>query len=95
MVFWNAQILNSGAAGTTVVSFVIRTGGTVGSGTVVHAASDDDVVLCVGTDFQRSNASRMVPSLTPGDTYNVRLEHRVSSGTGTALRRSVVIIPCT
>lgn len=93
-------IRNGSAGNGALISPVVRTGGTVGSGTVVKAADDVDCIQVngngSGTDGVRAGSSVVVGGLTPGDTYNVRLEHRVTpGGTGTATRRTVIVEPCT
>jgi hypothetical protein len=93
---WSAQLDNGTAGIAAIVAPVVRTGGTVGSGTVIHAASLDEMLQVVGTSAHRNGTAILVESLTPGDTYNVRLEHRVgSASTGTAQRRIVIVAPCT
>jgi hypothetical protein len=96
LVYYDAELSNSSAAPTgSFIAPVVRTGGTVGSGTTVHAASSDEVVAVRGTSAKRAGAHLFVEGLTAGDTYNVRLEHSVNTGTGTALRRSVTVAPAT
>src|SRR5262245_11900447 len=46
---WRSTLTNSGAAIGTLISPVVRTGGTVGTGTVVAAASDDVAIQNTGT----------------------------------------------
>lgn len=90
-----AHALNSTTAGTQVAP-VVRTGGTVGTGSVVLAASVDNMVQVQGTSGHRFGSHVLVSGLTAGDTYNVRLEHQVSAAsTGTVLRRSVTVTPAT
>lgn len=85
--------------GTDVVIFVTpegRAGGTVGSGTVVHAAADSDAIrLKLNGQRSRYGAHAMVTGLTPGSVYNFRLVHRMSSGSGSVLSRrlSAVAVP--
>lgn len=93
VILFNSQQSNTSAS--TVVSPVVRAGGTVGSGAVHTAASDDECTVAQGSNERRAGAHRFVDGLTPGDTYNVRLEHRVSSGTGTIRRRGVTVLPAT
>ncbi len=81
--------------GVTMVSPVVRTGGTVGSGSTVVAASSDDQISHRSSPVDRFGATTLVTGLTAGDTYNVRLEHFTSSGTGTLQRRSVIVQPAT
>lgn len=87
---------SNSAANFTMTAPVVRQGSTVGSGTVVLAASDDNTVAVAGGGAQyRNGTSILVTGLTPGSAYNVRIEHRVSGGTGTIQRRNVIVTPCT
>lgn len=91
-----------GHNGTTIsvsayLSFEVRAGGTVGSGSVVVAAADDNGgrVLNPSTDagFKYGTATRRVPvtGLTPGSTYNARLMFRTTTSTGTYLQRHITV----
>jgi hypothetical protein len=95
MIFFDADLSNS----TTTASFispVVRTGGTVGSGSTVAAASLDEAIHVAGTNGHHFGNTRLITGLTAGTTYNVRLEHRVGgASTGTALRRHVTVVPAT
>jgi len=96
IVDYAARITGSDGAAVTSLAFVVRTGATVGSGTDVHPADANEALQIVGTDQARFGASTLIEGLTPGASYNVRLEHVVSAGdTGTALRRSVIVAPAT
>lgn len=93
-IHYSAAMVNSGA-NTVRIAPVVRTGSTVGSGTVHTSASDDNAILVTGTDSTRTGVAVLISGLTPGDAYNVRLEHRVGGGTGTAERRTVIVQPAT
>lgn len=96
MVLFGGSTDNSTAGAFTIMAPVIRTGGTVGSGTVFLAASDDEALSVGDVIAMRLGAPPvLLTGLTSGDTYNVRLEHRVSAGVGTLLRRRVTVAPCT
>jgi hypothetical protein len=73
----------------------VREGSTLGSGADVLPASQANSVRNVGTDNRRYGASKLVEGLTPGASYNVRLEHRVSGGIGTIQFRHVIVAPAT
>lgn len=91
-IFWNAECSNSGAS-FVLTSPQVATGGIVGSGTPVLAADDARTVNHAGTASERQGSTTTCTGLTPGSTYNVSLYHRVGSGTGTFLRREVVVSP--
>lgn len=72
------------ASGFALLTPVVRTGATVGSGTAITAAADDNALqtTAVGTDERVCDF--IVFSGTPGSVYNVTMQARVSgSNTGT------------
>ena len=91
LVHLAGDIFNDTAGAFTVMSFVIREGSTVGSGTVFQAASDSNAIVNTGTSPTQKGTTKLVTGLTPGTVYNVRLEHRAGSNIGQLLRRSVTV----
>ena len=89
------DIAQTVAGDTTFLSAEVRTGGTVGSGTVVAAAADAKAVTCHYEMVEvEASAHWTVTGLTPGSTYNVRTMHKVSSGgSGSAFHRRVTTLP--
>jgi hypothetical protein len=85
------------AGSFTAVSPVVREGGSIGAGAVFSSAADGTAVIMFGTDAAQFGRTVLVSGMTPGDTYNVRLEHRVGGGggTGTIDRRGVIVSPAT
>jgi len=71
---------NSGS-GRDWLSFEIRAGAVVGSGTVIVAANDNNAGTKLGTVDGLIGRSYWIPGFTPGSTYNVRQMFKVSSGT--------------
>lgn len=96
LVLFGASATNSTSADTQMAP-VVREGGTIGSGTEVVAASVDNMLSSPGdgSHVQMSGPPLLVTGLTPGATYNVRLEHRVTGGTGTLRRRHLIVAPAT
>jgi hypothetical protein len=92
LVRYAADLDGNGVVGTHCGPHV-RTGGTIGSGSDVLPASQANSVRNVGTDNRRYGATVLLESLTPGASYNVRLEHRVSGGTGTIQFRHLSVSP--
>lgn len=94
---FRGQVLNSVATNQTYISPVVREGGTVGSGTVVLAASDARAMVSGITSANPGQsyvgAFCSVTGLTSGATYNVRLEHRVNAGTGRTLLGELRVSP--
>jgi hypothetical protein len=98
IIYYDARVANDTTGQGTLVAPAVRTGGTVGSGTTIVAAADDDAIQITTastTNLVRAGCHRFVSGLTPGDTYNVRLEHRVGGGIGTLIRRRVTVCPAT
>lgn len=89
----NCHIDNS-TTQTSICSFIVRTGGTPGSGTTVYDAGDDDSIWQSNTNEFRSGTTDIISGLTPGAVYNVRQEFRVSGGaTATFSRKKLNLWP--
>jgi hypothetical protein len=84
---------NSGASARTFISYVLRTGGTIGSGTVIQAADDDRAIHGTGDLDIECGATFYVSGLTGGATYNVRQAGKVTSGTGESQNRELIVQP--
>lgn len=92
LIFFAAELDNS-TTGVTLCTPWVGTGAVVGSGTPVVAASDTNAIYNTGTNQIRPGGPLLVENLTPGDTYNVQLQYRATSGNGLASRRVVVVLP--
>lgn len=98
VISWGGRVsLNSATAARILLSAEVRTGSTVGSGTVIAASSDDwsvEVGVAAG-DRLGAGRTRPVTGLTAGTTYNVSLWHRnVTSvaSAGTIFFRNVTVV---
>lgn len=96
----SAYMGQTNSTNEAVVSFAVRTGGTIGSGTVVLGPSGDRSLVCgmavVTSAPARLQASRRYPvtGLTTGSTYNVRVEFATSpAGTCEVFKRELLIEP--
>lgn len=94
---WGGEISNS-VGSFSLLSPEIAEGGTVGSGTVIVAASDDYTARADTTVLVRSTNMRLVTvadgaGFIPGKLVNVALYHRVGAGTGNFDRRTVTVVP--
>ena len=99
-VGWSASFWNNTSGQTSQCSWELRTGGTIGSGTIVPGY-DAQVYHQVATkhasssnDFQAGDTF-LVEGLTPGSTYNVRQMYAVSGGTATFSRKKIKVVPVT
>lgn len=88
------ESFNSGA-GFTKCTIEVRLGAVVGSGTVFLAASDDEAHGSTGaaSTSGRYGVSTFLTGLTPNTVYNVRQMFRVQSGTGSFLRKRLLVVP--
>lgn len=88
-----ASRMDQSGGNSTFVSFAIREGTTVGSGTSFQAADDTRALKHNQVNQIMGGASFQVSGLTAGANYNVQLEHRVTGGTGTLENRHVIVEP--
>jgi hypothetical protein len=96
---YSCNIANSSTS-STLMAPVVRTGATVGSGTDVLSANDDNAIAILpvagsAAGLYWGGTTLLVIGLTPGSSYNVRLEHRVAGSTGTLTRRRITVSPAT
>lgn len=92
LVQWGGW-LDSNGANTVYLSFEVRTGSSIGSGSVVFAASDENAMYHLNTNQCAMGMFCPVDGLTPGGSYHVRLMHRTSGGTGSVDNQEVNVIP--
>lgn len=96
MVNVSGYIACASAASQVILSFEMRAGGTVGSGTVFYAANPDRGLRIGRSASDELTATRRnrVFGLTPGSTYNVRTMHWMGTGTGgQVLFRNILVEP--
>lgn len=94
-IIWHARF-EPNTAVRVLVSIGVRAGGTVGSGADEAVAADNWSIESTATADARIQASahRTIVGLTPGSTYNVVTEHKVSAaGNGDIYDRAITVIP--
>lgn len=99
-VFVYARFESNSAGVRAIVSFAVREGSVIGSGSAVSAASNNKS-LQTPTDASGGGNQRTagtvfetVSGLTVGATYNVQVEHQMeTAGNGDIFDRSVTVIP--
>lgn len=95
-VDWSTTGRNSGAGGITFTSCEVRSGSSIGSGSVVMA-SDDNTAQSLQSDSAghqtEHNGHRIITGLTFGTTYNACITYKVNTNTGTFNRRSITVTP--
>jgi hypothetical protein len=96
LVLWGAAVDHNTAGRSTLVSFRLGEGAVIGAGNLVQPADDGFAISSVGVNDLAPGGWYPVDGLTPGATYNVQLQHRVTvGGNGTVSRRSVIVQPLT
>lgn len=92
-IMWHARFESNTAGERVTVSMEVREGGTIGSGTVVSAATDG-----ASLESEARLAAGMwrdIFGLTPGSTYNCRTMHRITGGNGDIFVRTIAVTPLT
>ncbi|HEV7651328.1 MAG TPA: hypothetical protein VGP26_24525 [Actinophytocola sp.] len=74
---------NTSTTARGYLGWIIREGGSIGSGTTFLAATDDDCVTNIGLDDISAGRARRVTGLTAGGIYNIRQRFRTSAAAGT------------
>lgn len=98
LIHWSFYSTHSAVNGFAYMSFEIRAGTTIGSGTSFLAASDVNAIVnrvsTGGSDDAQMGSSKLVTGLTPGSDYNIQGMWRVvTAGTITTLNRRVIVQP--
>jgi hypothetical protein len=99
IVWHSVSQLNESAASSVLTTVRVRTGGTVGSGSDVLAASDNYAIWTdpssASNNIVTASTFVLVQGLTPGSTYNVQQLHRMgtSGNIGDFSRRRVMVQP--
>lgn len=97
MVIVRASGFNDTAGGYTLLDFEVKTGATVGSGSIVRGASDvssSSIQHGVANRFGSHVSTGLVAGLTPGAAYNAALVYKISGGANSSWnRRYVQVLP--
>jgi hypothetical protein len=83
---------------TMHLGWELRTGGTIGTGTIAAAFDLDRSIQCgkavnTGATSSNSASNRHRNAVTAGSTYNVRTMYGVSGGSGNVFYRSIAVEP--
>lgn len=92
-VFISARISDGTGADLARMSFEVREGAVIGSGTVVSTADEPRAVAHTGTSAMQAGNSFPVTGLTPGATYNVQQMFGTGGGTGTYSYKKLAVYP--
>lgn len=97
VVFFSSRTQHATAGKSVLVDCEVRLGSTVGSGTLIRAASDITAALMQnssGGQNLQCSAFAPVPGLTAGTIYNVAMAYKlVDAGTGTFYCRNLAVYP--
>lgn len=93
MIHNKAWFYNNMAGFYSYISYEIRAGSSIGSGTVFQATSDANANLS-GSQVNAQGVPDRVTGLTPGATYNIRQMFKVDGNTGTFLNKILIVVPC-
>lgn len=89
----SAYLDQSSAAARTYLSWILRTGASIGSGTVVQSAIDANAIENLSDADATIGRTIMVSGLTANSSYNIRQAGRVTSGTGEYQNRHLIVEP--
>lgn len=92
-ILFHVASFNSNAGVDCKSAVRVGQGATIGGGTQVYAAVDDDMYLQNGTVAQAGLGGTEVSGLTPGSTYNACIAHKVGANTGSFLYRWLKVLP--
>lgn len=97
-IHWGTHIGNTALGGNSYATIHVRTGSSVGSGTDVLTAADVRAIrnqssTATDQDTSGQNRSKTVAGLTPGNSYNVTMDSRVTAGTGAYENRNIQVVP--
>lgn len=90
----NAAFVDNTTTPRSYCSWIIRNGGTIGSGTTFLDGGDTKALSNVGVDDLSCSRTSLVTGLSPGSSYNIRQQFKVSSAsTGQYQNRELAVLP--
>jgi hypothetical protein len=92
LVHMAARMNNTTATSGTMVCTETREGSVVGSGNIVDAVGDRGPSN-YGTEFARVGAAHFISGLNAGQTYNIRMLHKVTANGGNVALRELTVVP--
>jgi hypothetical protein len=97
IVSWGCTFDGNAAAVFGMAAVQIRSGSTIGSGTIFAAASDNDAIGYEGSNAAQFGRTIMFSGLSAAQNYNAQVLYKLFSGAGTAFfaRRNIVVRPTT
>lgn len=91
----NSAFVENNSTVRSYVSWIIRNGAVIGSGTTFLDGSDEKALSNIGADDISATRTTLVTGLTAGNTYNIRQQFKLSSTgpTGNVLYRELTVVP--
>ncbi len=94
LVYVTAHCKIATAGQAVFVSYQLRTGSTVGSGTLIQDHDEDNSVLTFDTQYIRATVVSKVTGLTDGADYNIRQVFSSGAGaTASVVRGNLLVVP--
>lgn len=90
-IHWGANAFSGVTGSSLLIGTAVKTGSTVGAGTVVSDVSDDEALVFSLLGDAPGSRIRVVTGLTPGSAYNVRQSARNSGTTSSHIDRPWVV----
>src|SRR5690349_24065407 len=81
VIISNVSVIKNSTAGRSLCAWELRTGATIGSGTLITPASDATSLMAIGTNESTGARAELLTGLTPNTSYNLVQVFRSSSGT--------------
>lgn len=88
---WGASAFSGTNGSTLMLGVAVRTGATVGSGTIQSNVSDDEAMFFSLINSAPGSRVRLVTGLTPGSSYNVQQSARNTGSTSSPIFRPWVV----
>lgn len=92
VLIFNTCQVNAAAGAYAACSFEVRTGATIGSGTIVVGSTFDTAIEAKASTENRMTATQTLV-LTPLTVYNIQQHFVTQSGTSNFLRKHLVVLP--
>lgn len=93
LILWRARFEATSAV-RALVEIALRNGGTLGAGSTFSGSTDARALETPTNARLQAAMQQRVAGLTPGGTYNVVTEHKLSAaGTGSIFDRAITVVP--
>jgi hypothetical protein len=89
----SSYVDNNNATGYTYLSWILRNGAVIGSGTTVALANDGWALVTFGVAGSAQGRATLVTGLTGGNSYNVRQAMKVVGGQAESQFRHLAVEP--